>query len=555
MASDVKRAWYMRPVTWLVAAVVVAGAVFLIGRMGPKHAAPSLVSVEPITRQDIAVTVEATGTVEPIDLVEIKSKASGEILKMPVQVGSVVKQGDLLAQVDPVNVKNQYDQAQAALHAAQAKLDISTAQKKRSDDLFAQQVITADEHESATLDFANAQAALVTARTNLELARQARDDATVRAPIAGTVLSQAVTAGTVISSATLSVTGGTSLLTMADLQRIRMRTFVSETDIGNVRIGHPATVTVDAYPNRPFQGTVEKVEPQAVVQQSVTQFAVLISIANEQGLLLPGMNGEVSMLVDERPNALAVPVDGVRTAREIPAVATALGLDPDSVRAQIERQLAGSFPNARRDSSADPSGVNASYGGGRGFGGARDSMRAAGGWGGRGGGGSRDSLHRRRFGGGGGFGGGGFGGGGGGDSMRARRGGFAGGGGGFGGGGFGGGGAGAPGAGGGGGFGGGAGRGGRGSRAQVAFVQTASGLEPRVVRLGISNFDYAEVLSGLEEGDKVALLSVAELQAKRAQDQNRLRQRMGTGLPGAGGGGGGPGGGGGGGGGGRGGGR
>jgi len=521
VGPDVKRAWYRNPMVWIAAVVVLAGAVFAMRRFGSRHVAPSLVSVEAVTRQDIAVTVEATGTVEPIDLVEIKSKASGEILKMPVQVGSVVKQGDLLAQVDPINVKNQYDQTKAALDAAQAKLDISTAQKKRSDDLFEQQVITTDEHETATLDYANAKAALVTARTNLELARQARDDATVRAPIAGTVLSQAVTAGTVISSATLSVSGGTSLLTMADLQRIRMRTFVSETDIGNVRIGHPASVTVDAYPNRPFQGSVEKIEPQAVVQQSVTQFAVLISIANEQGLLLPGMNGEVSMLVDDRPNALAVPVDGVRTVREIPAVATALGLDPDSVRVKIERQLASGFPNPRRDSAGAPNGVNAAYSGGGGSVGHRDSLRAAGGWSGRGGrGAGGDSLRRRRFGG---FGGGG-------DSARAR--GY----GGNGGGGFGGGAA-MPGGGGAGGF----GRGGRGSRAQVAFVQTPDGLEPRVVQLGISNFDYAEVLGGLKEGEQVVLLSVAELQAKRAQDQNRLRQRMGTGLPGAGGGGGGAG--------------
>ena len=533
MSIEAKRGWLRKPYVWGAAVVAIAAALFLLPRLRSAHKASAFISVEPVSRQDISVTVDATGTVEPIDLVEIKSKASGEIIKMPVQVGSVVKQGDLLAQVDPVNVKNQYDQAEAALHAAQAKLDISTAQKKRSDDLFAQQVITADEHESAILDFANAQAALVTARTNLELARQARDDATVRAPIGGTILSQAVTAGTVISSATLSVTGGTSLLTMADLQRIRMRTFVSESDIGNVRIGHPATVTVDAYPNRPFQGTVEKIEPQAVVQQSVTQFPVLISIVNEQGLLLPGMNGEVSMIVDDRPNALAIPVDAVRTAREIPAVATALGLDADSVKAEIQRQLADFAPSARRDSAGAPTAFGASDPGGGRWAARRDSMRAAGGWGGRAGGGrggaGGDSLRRLRFA------GGGFGGGR--DSTRAR--------------GFGGGAGGAGGA--GGGFGGGGGsagafagmggRNGRASRAQVAFVQTPSGaLEPRVVRLGISNFDYSEVLGGLKEGEQVVMLSVAEQQAKRQQDQDRLRQRMGTGLPGAGGGGGGGGG-------------
>src|SRR5262249_9752382 len=160
-------------------------------------------------------------------------------------VGSVVKAGDLLAQIDKVDVQNQYDQAYAALRAAQAKADISQAQKKRSDDLFGQGILTADEHESATLDYANAQSALVAARTNLDPARQRFAEATVRAPVSGTVVNQLVTAGQVITSATTSASGGTSLLQMADLSRIRLRGLVAETDIGSVRPGQPATVTVD----------------------------------------------------------------------------------------------------------------------------------------------------------------------------------------------------------------------------------------------------------------------------------------------------------------------
>jgi len=319
------------------------------------------------------------------------------------------------------------------------------------------------------------------------------------------------------------VSGGTTLMLMADLQELQVRALVDETDIGRVKAGQPAQVSVEAYPGRTFRGSVSKIEPQAVVQQSVTMFPVLVSIGNEQGLLLPGMNGEVSVLVDERLNALAVPVDAVRTAREIPAVATALGLDADSVRAQVERQVASRFQNARRGAAGDTAGgaaMEAAAPGRRG-----DSPGVAGGGSGRGagrwrsGGGSRasgsgglaagrDPMHGRSRGG---FGagvdmapGGGSGGfGAGGDTMRGR------------------------------GAGGGAGRAARVNRAQVAFVRTARGLEPRVVELGISNFDYAEVLGGLEEGEEVALLSVAELQAKRAQDQSRIRQRMGSGLPGS----------------------
>jgi HlyD family secretion protein len=152
---------------------------------------------------------------------------------------------------------------------------VSEAQKKRADDLFAQRITTAQEHETALIDFANAQAAVIRARTSLDLAQQRLDDATVRAPGAGTVIEKTVSLGQVITSATNSASGGSILLKMADLTRVRMRALFNETDIGNVRPGQQTTVRVDAYPDRPFTGTVEKIEPQAVVQQSVTMFPVL----------------------------------------------------------------------------------------------------------------------------------------------------------------------------------------------------------------------------------------------------------------------------------------
>ena len=434
----------MRPLVLVLVGLAAVAAVLVVRGSRHRSGTQEIMAV-PVERRDIALTIEATGTVEPIDLVEVKSKASGQIVRMPVQVGSVVRRGDLLAQIDPRDVQNQYSQALAALQAAQARVDISLIQKKRSDDLFVGQVITADEHESATLDYANAQAALVKARTDLDLARQRREDATVRAPIEGTVLDQAVSSGQVISSATSSASGGTTLLHMADLAKIRLRALVGETDIGNVQPGQTATVTVDAFPQRTFTGRVEKIEPQAVVQQSVTMFPVLISIANESHLLLPGMNGEVSMLVDQREGVPAIPVDAVRSAREMPVVAVALGLDPTKVRAQVDVQMKARAA-ARLGSSDSGSGRRSRFAGGPG----RSSTGGPG----------------------------------------------------------------------------------RANRAQVAFVKTADGLEPRIVRLGLSDFDYAEVLEGVKEGEQVVLLGVAEAQASRADTQNRIRQRLGSGVPG-----------------------
>ena len=324
--------------TPLVLGLAAAAATF--AACSGKKAASVPIPTAAIERRDIIVDASATGAVEPINVVEVKSKASGQITAMPVETGTMVKPGDLIVQLDTRDVKNQYDQAVADVRAAEARLQVSEAQKKRSDDLFESRIITAQEHETAALDYANAQAQVVRARTNLDLAQQRLEDATVRAPIAGTIIEKTVSLGQVITSGTNSLGGGTTLVKMADLNQVRVRALVTEADIGTIRPGLAATVTVDAYPDRPFRGAVEKIEPQAVVQQSVTMFPVLVTLSNLEGLLKPGMNGEVSILIDRRDNVLAVPNDAIRNMREAATAATALGLNPDSVQAAIRAQMA-----------------------------------------------------------------------------------------------------------------------------------------------------------------------------------------------------------------------
>jgi HlyD family secretion protein len=321
----------------VVAGIAAAGLVAVA--CTAKKASSVPIPTAAIERRDIIVDASANGAVEPINVVEVKSKASGQITQMPVETGTMVKPGDLIVQLDTRDVKNQYDQSLADVKAAEAKLQVSDAQKKRSDELFQGRIITAQEHETAALDYANAEAAVIRARTNLDLAQQRLEDATVRAPIAGTVIEKTVSLGQVITSGTSSLGGGTTLIKMADLNQVQVRALVTEADIGTISPGMPATVTVDAYSDRPFRGSVQKIEPQAVVQQSVTMFPVLITISNVEGLLKPGMNGEVSVLIDRRDNVLSVPNDAIRNMREAATVATALGLNPDSVQAQVRAQM------------------------------------------------------------------------------------------------------------------------------------------------------------------------------------------------------------------------
>lgn len=319
---------------------------------GSKDKAPFVQTV-PVTRRTIVIDAEATGSVEPINVVEVKSKASGLITKMPVETGTLVKPGDLLVQIDTRDVQNQYNQAEADLKASQAKLQVSEQQKKRSDELFKARVITSQEYEAASLDLENSRAAVIRSAANLDLAKQRLEDATVTAPTAGTVLTKTVSLGQVITSATSSATGGTTLVTMADLGRVRVRALFNETDIGQLRAGQTANVTVDAYPDRRFQGQVEKIEPSATIQQNVTMFPVLVTLDNREGLLRPGMNGEVAVLVDQVNDVLSVPNDAVKNVREAAVTGQMLGLNADSVQAEVRAQMQNGFGRMRSDRGPD----------------------------------------------------------------------------------------------------------------------------------------------------------------------------------------------------------
>ena len=459
----------MKPGRW-ASGLLVGG---LLTACGTKPDAPPMVTTVAVDRRTIVVDAQATGAVEPINVIEVKSKASGQITRMPVETGSQVKVGDLLVQIDTRDVKNQYDQAAADLRSAEAGIAVAQAQKQRSDELFKSRVITTQEYEAAQLALTQAQGAMVRATTNVDLAKQRLEDATVVAPVNGTIIDKPVSLGQVIASATGSVSGGTTLLKMADLTKVRVRALVNETDIGKVRPGQSTRVTVDAYPERPFQGVVEKIEPQAVVQQSVTMFPVIVSLDNRDGLLKPGMNGEVSMLIERRTNVLAVSNDAVRTVREAAVAATFVGLNPDSVTAQVRTlQAAMRTPGGSTDREPPagdtpsvksvPRRTAAAGTAAGGTAGAPTAMAATPG--------GRPSN---------------------GNATRVRT--------------------------------------------ALVFVEEAPGkFSPRLVRLGASDYDYSEVISGLTEGEKVATLAVQALQAKRDQQNDRFRSMTGAGgMPGA----------------------
>jgi HlyD family secretion protein len=317
----------------------ILGAALLVAAAAcAKKAQAPTVQTAIISKRDIIIDAQANGVIEPIAIIEVKSKASGVITKMTVETGTHVNPGDLIVQIDTRDVQNRFDQAKAQLDAANAKLTVAESDKKRNEEMFKARVITPQEYEKVAVDYENAKSGVVSAKANLDLARQSLEDATVKAPAEGTVIDKPVSEGTVIASATGSVNGGTTIIHMADLGVVRIRALFNEADIGNVHPGEPANVTIDAFPDRRFGGVVEKIEPQAVVSQNVTMFPVLVNLQNAEGLLKPGMNGEVSVLIDERDQVLAIPNDAVKNPREAVATGAMLGLSSDSVQAELKAQ-------------------------------------------------------------------------------------------------------------------------------------------------------------------------------------------------------------------------
>jgi HlyD family secretion protein len=300
----------------------------------------------PVEKRSIVVSARASGTVQPDTVVEVKSKASGEILDMKVETGQSVERGTLLVRVDQRTPRNRLNQTTADLEVARARLENAESQRKRSDELFKTQSISQEEHETALLAVANAKAVVVGAQVAADNARIAMEDTDVLAPIAGTIISKSVERGQVISSPTSDVGGGTVLLKMADLNLVQVRTLVDETDIGKIKAGLRATVTVGAYPNQPFQGQVLKIEPLAETVQNVTMFAVQVRIENRNGLLKPGMNADVEIHIGQRDSVLAVPNAALRTQRDVASAAQVLGI-PDE---RFKTLLAAA--EKRRDSLA-----------------------------------------------------------------------------------------------------------------------------------------------------------------------------------------------------------
>ena len=291
--------------------------------------------------QQLELTVEASGTVEAISSIEIKSKASGQILFLGAEIGDYVDAGVVLARIDQRTPTNTLAQANADLEVAKVRLSNAKNQFERSKRLHDEGNISDKSFEDAQESFSSARAQLVRAEVFLENARIALDDTSVRSPIAGTVISRPAEVGQVITSPTSAVGGGTLLMEMADLNKVRVRALIDEIDIGKISLGQEVTLKVSAYRDKKFVGVVSKIEPMSKIDQNVTTFPVLIDIENKDNLLLIGMNTDVEIEILNEEVALALPAASLRTRKDVVSVAQLLGIEENELNDFLAKKVEG----------------------------------------------------------------------------------------------------------------------------------------------------------------------------------------------------------------------
>ncbi len=293
------------------------------------------------TSQQLELTVEASGTVEAISSIEIKSKASGQILFLGAEIGDYVDEGVVLARIDQRTPTNTLAQANADLEVAKVRLSNAKNQFERSKKLHDEGNISDKSFEDAEESFSAARAQLVRAEVFLENARIALDDTSVRSPIAGTVISRPAEVGQVITSPTSAVGGGTLLMEMADLNKVRVRALIDEIDIGKISVGQEVTLKVSAYRDKRFVGVVSKIEPMSKIDQNVTTFPVLIDIENRDNLLLIGMNTDVEIEILNEEVPLALPAGSLRTRKDIQSAALLLGIAKEDLNRFLAKKVQG----------------------------------------------------------------------------------------------------------------------------------------------------------------------------------------------------------------------
>lgn len=300
-----------------IAIVIISLIVIAISLFGIKKTSVKYITKE-ITKESITQYVEASGTIKPINTIEVGTQVSGTVYKIYVDYNSIVKKGQLLAELDPSLFQSNVDQssaklnnAKASLLKAKATLNYKKNNYERYKHLYQKNYVSKDDVELAQSNYLQAQAeyqstlaevkaAQATLNNNLTNLRYSK----ITSPVDGTVISRAVDVGQTVAA---SFNTPTLFEVAKDLTKMQIETSVSEADIGKIKVGQDANYTLDGYQDRTFQGKVTQVRLEATTTNNVVTYTVIVSVDNSEGIVIPGMSANVSIITGSVKDALCVP--------------------------------------------------------------------------------------------------------------------------------------------------------------------------------------------------------------------------------------------------------
>jgi HlyD family secretion protein len=295
--------------------VVIGILVLLVGGAGILWAVPKKASAEgryataPVAKGAITQSVAANGTLNPVTLVSVGSQVSGIVSKLYADFNDHVKAGQVLLELDPTLNRAQLQQSEANVASARASYELAQANEARMRGLYAQEYVTRQDLDTAVQALKAAKAQLDVAEAQVVRDRRNLDNTVIRSPVSGVVVSRLVDVGQTVAASLQAPT----LFTIArDLSKMQIDTSYAEADVGNIRVGQPATFRVDAFPNRIFQGEVRQVRLNPTTQQNVVTYDVVVSVNNDDQVLLPGMTAYVNIVVAKRKDVLMVPNAALR---------------------------------------------------------------------------------------------------------------------------------------------------------------------------------------------------------------------------------------------------
>ncbi len=263
----------------------------------------------PVVRTSIKSTVSATGTLSAVRTVQVGTQASGQISKIYVDFNDKVKQGQLLARIDPTLQEQAVEDAQAQLEKAQAQLTQAQDDYTRNKQMLDARVITPQEFETVQSTFSVQQATVKSAQIALDRARQNLSYTNIYAPIDGQIVERDVDVGQTVAA---SLSAPQLFLIANDMSEMQILASVDESDIGQIKEGQPVQFTVQSYPGQTFTGTVKQVRLQSTTTDNVVNYTAVIGVKNPDGKLLPGMTATVQFLTAAANNALTVPNAALR---------------------------------------------------------------------------------------------------------------------------------------------------------------------------------------------------------------------------------------------------